>query len=146
MSVAAKETGAGTQAVHALVERGLVALEERAVRRDPLAGRDFVLSQPLAFTPAQAAAWEDIREGLAALGGPAAPGAGRRAYLLHGVTGSGKTELYLRALAEALAQGRQAIVMVPEIALTPQTIQRFAGRFPGRVAVLHSKLSTGRAL
>ncbi|HID85841.1 MAG TPA: primosomal protein N', partial [Anaerolineae bacterium] len=64
-------------------------------------------------------------------------------FLLHGVTGSGKTELYLRALGEVLAQGRQAIVLVPEIALTPQTIRRFAARFPGRIAVAHSKLSLG---
>ena len=71
------------------------------------------------------------------------PGGGRGVYLLHGVTGSGKTELYLRTLDEVLRQGRQAIVMVPEIALTPQTIHRFASRFPGRVAVLHSKLSMG---
>jgi primosomal protein N' (replication factor Y) len=64
-----------------------------------------------------------------------------RRVLLHGVTGSGKTEVYLVALAAALRAGRQAIVMVPEIALTPQTIRRFAARFPGRVAVLHSGLT-----
>lgn len=64
-----------------------------------------------------------------------------RRVLLHGVTGAGKTEVYLVAIAAALAAGRQAIVMVPEIALTPQTIRRFAARFPGRVAVLHSALT-----
>jgi primosomal protein N' (replication factor Y) len=64
-------------------------------------------------------------------------------FLLHGVTGSGKTELYLRALEKAVAAGRQGIVLVPEISLTPQTIRRFAGRFPGRVAVVHSKLTAG---
>src|SRR5947208_885612 len=64
-------------------------------------------------------------------------------YLLHGVTGSGKTEIYLRAIGLALRLGRQAIVLVPEIALTPQTMHRFAGRFPGRVALLHSGLSDG---
>ena len=63
--------------------------------------------------------------------------------LLHGVTGSGKTELYLRALAAILAQGRRALVLVPEIALTPQTVRRFAARFPGRVAVWHSELGEG---
>ncbi len=63
--------------------------------------------------------------------------------LLHGVTGSGKTEIYLRALAATLAQGRRALVLVPEIALTPQTVRRFAARFPGRVAVWHSELDDG---
>ncbi|MBI3744178.1 MAG: primosomal protein N', partial [Chloroflexi bacterium] len=61
-----------------------------------------------------------------------------------GVTGSGKTELYLRALDMAVAQGKRGIVLVPEIALTPQTIERFSSRFPGRVAVLHSRLSPGQ--
>lgn len=64
-----------------------------------------------------------------------------RRVLLHGVTGSGKTEVYLGAIEAALTLGRRAIVLVPEIALTPQTVERFAGRFPGRVAVLHSGLS-----
>ena len=69
-------------------------------------------------------------------------GAGaHRRVLLHGVTGAGKTEVYLAALAAALDAGRQAIVLVPEIALTPQTIRRFAARFPGRIAVLHSGLT-----
>ncbi|MDP3046392.1 MAG: DEAD/DEAH box helicase, partial [Chloroflexota bacterium] len=139
----AKEMGPGSQALNALAERGLVTLEERTVRRDPLAGRDFGLSAPLQLTPEQAVAWGELSLGLEDL--RQGPAAGRRpgAYLLHGVTGSGKTELYLRTLDGVLQQGKQAIVMVPEIALTPQTIHRFASRFPGRVAVLHSKLSMG---
>ena len=64
-------------------------------------------------------------------------------FLLHGVTGSGKTEIYLHAIAEVLKQGRQAVVLVPEIALTPQTIRRFSARFPGKVTVWHSELSDG---
>ncbi|MEM7134693.1 MAG: primosomal protein N' [Chloroflexota bacterium] len=64
-------------------------------------------------------------------------------FLLHGVTGSGKTEIFLRAIDETLAQNKQAIVLVPEIALTPQTVARFAGRFPGRVTVIHSGLNQG---
>lgn len=71
------------------------------------------------------------------------PPAASRPFLLHGVTGSGKTEIYMRAIDFALEQGRQAIVLVPEIALTPQTVRRFAARFPGRVAVLHSRLTDG---
>ena len=64
-------------------------------------------------------------------------------FLLHGVTGSGKTELYLRGIAEVLKRGQQAVVLVPEIALTPQTIRRFAARFPGKVTVWHSELGNG---
>lgn len=67
----------------------------------------------------------------------------RRKFLLHGVTGSGKTEIYLHAIAEVIAHGRQAIFLVPEIALTPQTIRRVAQRFPDQVAVVHGSLSTG---
>src|SRR5262249_29230200 len=65
---------------------------------------------------------------------------------LHGITGSGKTEVYLQALAAVIAQGRRGIVLVPEIALTPQAMARFAGRFPGRVALLHSGLTDGERL
>jgi primosomal protein N' (replication factor Y) len=75
--------------------------------------------------------------GRAAAGEPVAP------LLLEGVTGSGKTEIYLRAVAETLRLGRQAIVLVPEIALTPQTVRRFAARFPGQVGLIHSRLSDG---
>ncbi len=66
-----------------------------------------------------------------------------KTFLLQGVTGSGKTEVYLRAITEVLAQNQQAIVLIPEIALTPQTVERFTGRFGNQVAVLHSRLSTG---
>jgi len=69
--------------------------------------------------------------------------AGDSPILLHGVTGSGKTEIYLQALAAVIAQGKRGIVLVPEIALTAQTVLRFASRFPGRVAIIHSALSTG---
>ncbi|HXB14568.1 MAG TPA: primosomal protein N' [Solirubrobacteraceae bacterium] len=79
---------------------------------------------------------------LAALRDGRSPDAGAPASaLLHGITGSGKTEVYLRAAEEALAQGRGAIVMVPEIALTPQILARFTARFPGTVAVLHSRMT-----
>ncbi|HEY6379874.1 MAG TPA: primosomal protein N' [Candidatus Dormibacteraeota bacterium] len=88
---------------------------------------------PPPLTAAQQAAVAPLLEALAARE--------HRAVLLHGVTGSGKTEVYLAAIAAALAAGRQAVVLVPEISLTPQTIRRFAGRFPGRVALLHSGLT-----
>ena len=85
------------------------------------------------LTPDQAAAWRAIAERLAA--GDPSP------VLLHGVTGSGKTEVYLRAVAWCLRQGRSAIVLVPEIALATQVVRRFIARFPGEVAVLHSALT-----
>jgi primosomal protein N' (replication factor Y) len=134
-----KATGASFHTIQRLAEKGLVRIEEREVRRDPLAGRVFPVTQPPTFTPAQERAWQVILQGLEGL----AQGQPNRPILLHGVTGSGKTEIYLRTLAEILQQGKQAIVLVPEIALTPQTIHRFASRFPGNVAVLHSKLSLG---
>ena len=73
-------------------------------------------------------------------------GAKSGVFLLHGVTGSGKTEVYLRAIAGAVARGLQAVVLVPEISLTPQLTARFERRFPGMVAVMHSALSTGDRL
>jgi primosomal protein N' (replication factor Y) len=97
------------------------------------AGTSGEAESPPSLTDAQRAAAVPLLGAIAA-------GTHRR-VLLHGVTGSGKTEVYLVAIAAALAAGRQAIVMVPEIALTPQTIRRFAARFPGRIAVLHSALT-----
>jgi primosomal protein N' (replication factor Y) len=92
---------------------------------------ETIAETPLVLNPDQLQAWQALE--------PAVKSGGFHAFLLHGVTGSGKTELYLRAIEEVLKQGKQALVMVPEISLTPQTIQRFRGRF-GDVAVLHSHL------
>jgi|GEM_PF-5796 len=89
----------------------------------------------------------DVAAGAASAPPPPAGEAGRGSksglFLLHGVTGSGKTEIYLRAIELTLAQGRQAIFLVPEIALTAQTVRRVAARFPGQVAIVHSRLSEG---
>jgi len=85
--------------------------------------------------PEQDQAWQAIATDLEDPGG--------RPFLLQGVTGSGKTEIYLRAAQRALEQGRSAIILVPEIALTPQTIRRFGARFPTTLAVMHSRLSAG---
>jgi primosomal protein N' (replication factor Y) (superfamily II helicase) len=134
------ETGANLQDVKALAELGLVDLGEAEVWRDSLAGQDFVPVDPPDLTADQVDACEVIFQRIRQ---PAAVDRGGDVFLLHGVTGSGKTEIYLRVLSETLAQGRRAIVLVPEIALTPQTIRRFAARFPGRVAVWHSELSEG---
>ncbi len=122
--------------LRALQGAGLIRLEERVRFRDPLAGRSYPPSAAPVLTGEQEAVWQQIwQRGFQA----SPPGK----FLIHGVTGSGKTEIYLRAIEEALQQGRQAIVLVPEIALTPQTVARFAGRFPGRVTVVHSGLSVG---
>jgi primosomal protein N' (replication factor Y) len=120
-----------------LAEKGAVALERKAVRRDPLARRTILPSKPLPLMPEQADALRQIVGMLDSSGGAPKP------LLLFGVTGSGKTEVYLQAIAYALGQGKGAIVLVPEIALTPQTVQRFAARFGRRVAVLHSALGEG---
>jgi primosomal protein N' (replication factor Y) len=121
-----------------LEERGLIALGEAEIWRDPLATIDFVPSQPPTLTKDQASAWEEIREII-----QKAPTERILPILLHGVTGSGKTEIYLQAVAETISVGRGAIVLVPEIALTPQTVRRFLARFPGQVGLLHSQLSDG---
>ncbi len=112
---------------------------------EPLAGADGLPDAegqaylqpepPLTLTPAQAAALAPVVEALEN------PALRPRTFLLHGVTGSGKTEVYLQAIARAAAKGQQAIFLVPEISLTPQTVQRVHARFPGRVAVTHSGLS-----
>lgn len=123
--------------IRAALERGWITAAEQVTRRDPFAGEAVRPAAPPVLTPQQRAALEAIGQELAA------PGALRRPVLLHGVTGSGKTEVYLRAIAQVAEQGRQAICLVPEIALTPQIIQRFRGRFGAAVAVLHSALSAG---
>ncbi len=130
------ETDATLDTLRDLQAAGLIALEEEVIWRDPLAGREFKPDQPPDLTADQERAWAAILEGI----GKAEPGP---AFLLFGVTGSGKTEIYLRGIAEVLRRGRQAVVLVPEIALTPQTVQRFAARFPGKVTVWHSELSDG---
>lgn len=125
--------------LRALTAKGLLEIEEREVRRDPLANRPhrLIAEEPPLLTYRQSVAWRAILDGFQS--------PDPKPFLLHGVTGSGKTELYLRSIARILKEGQQAIVLVPEIALTAQTVDRFAARFPGRVAVRHSKLTTGEA-
>ncbi len=119
-----------------LLRAGVITMQEEIFVRDPLLGRTFPCDAPPALTSEQEAVWRTIlTQGFERPGGAA--------FLLHGVTGSGKTEIYLRAIAETLRRGRRAIVLVPEIALTPQTVARFAARFPDRVTVIHSGLSQG---
>ncbi|MGI6368340.1 MAG: replication restart helicase PriA [Anaerolineae bacterium] len=118
-----------------LQSHGLVETVSRQVWRDPLAGKVFASVVPPQLTVDQAEAWSVLLQGLEEQ--PA------RTFLLQGVTGSGKTELYLRAVQRVLEQGKSAIVLVPEIALVPQTIQRFGARFPDTLAVMHSGLTPG---
>ena len=138
-----KLTQATPSALSELVQAGLIRIEDRVARRhDPLSGYQIAHTDPLPLSPAQSAAVQSISAACAA----AEPGRPGRVFLLHGITGSGKTEVYLQVLADILAQGRRGIVLVPEIALTPQATSRFAGRFPGRVAILHSGLTSSERI
>ncbi len=134
-----RQAGANLADLRRLEALGQIALEEREVLRDPLSGQEYPPEAAPSLLPDQDSLWGAIRPQIA----QAARGTSPPPILLHGVTGSGKTEIYLRAVAETLAQGRQAVILVPEIALTPQTVGRFLRRFPGKVGVVHSKLSAG---
>jgi primosomal protein N' (replication factor Y) len=166
---------AGTTAatVRKLEDLGLVEIVSQISERDPYAREHILPSEPLVLNPAQSVALEKIKAALQSAAGilpadltslPSKEGEVPRksmiflqdagstssgtTFLLHGVTGSGKTEIYLQAIAHALEQGKGAIVLVPEISLTPQTVERFKARFSAGklqtlVAVLHSHLSTG---
>jgi primosomal protein N' (replication factor Y) (superfamily II helicase) len=141
----ARDAGADHSTVRSLERRGLVLLENAAEpARRPSLERVGARAGVVEPTGAQRAALEAIVARLPAAGEHAPSrngGSERRPLLLHGVTGSGKTEVYLRAVAAALERGRSAIVLVPEIALTPQTAGRFVERFGDSVAVMHSRLS-----
>ena len=127
------QLGFGHAIIKALVGRGLVAIEEETVARDPFAAMTPAPVTQVTLTRAQAAALEQLKR---AVTDP-------RPFLLHGVTGSGKTLVYIELLREVLQRGRGAIVLVPEIALTPQTVARFRSHFGDNIAVLHSALSDG---
>jgi len=127
------------QTLRALEKRGYVTLREKAVARDPHGDEQFIASTNLVLNLEQMVALRAVEEALVRPE-PARP------ILLHGVTGSGKTEIYLQGIRAVLARGKTAIVLVPEISLTPQTVERFKSRFSegqDMVAVLHSHLSEG---
>jgi primosomal protein N' (replication factor Y) len=140
LAQARQRVGCGKAVADALVSKGLANIELIEVKREPISYESITPSYPLPLTTAQKSAFNSIQSSLM----PAVKGYNPpTVFLLHGVTGSGKTEIYLQALDEAVRLGKRGIVLVPEIALTPQTIERFASRFPHKVAVLHSKLSLG---
>jgi primosomal protein N' (replication factor Y) len=128
--------GAGAAALRVLAARGLLRLETTEEERRPVALRAGAAPEPaLRLTPAQEACLAPIR---------AAIEAGRfESFLLHGVTGSGKTEVYLRAIEAAAARGRRALYLVPEIGLTPLLARSLRARFGDRLAILHSRLTAG---
>ncbi len=125
-----------TQAtIHTLKEKGFVNISSDTVARNPLNNAKFVRTAPLELMTQQRDALATICKSIDSLTPPV--------ILLHGATGSGKTEVYLQAIQHGLESGRGAIVLVPEISLTPQTVERFRGRFGDNIAVLHSHLSNG---
>ncbi|EAC7883898.1 primosomal protein N' [Listeria monocytogenes] len=115
-----------------LVDLGLLSVQEKVVSRDPYENHQFEKSESLQLLPDQQTACEKI---IAATD--------QETFLIHGVTGSGKTEIYLQTIEAKLKEGKEAIVLVPEISLTPQMVERFKSRFGSEVAVLHSALSSG---
>lgn len=121
--------------VSSLEKKGLIYLENITVMRDPIKKTGEKLSKPPKFTEEQEYAAKRIKEYI--------DKKEHGKILLHGVTGSGKTEVFMNVIDETVKRGRQAILLVPEISLTPQTVRRFVSRFGDRVAVFHSGLSMG---
>ena len=121
--------------VQTLVKRGIVEMYFRDVRRDPLGGAELPDLDEFELTPAQANALKEIEISIAS--------GSYAAFLLHGVTGSGKTEIYIRAIRATLAQGKSAIMLVPEISLTPVFSRRLRACFGDQIAIFHSSLTTG---
>ena len=136
------ESGCNLADLQELDERELIVLRETEIWRDPLQrveSRELEINQVGTLTPEQHNAWQEIEKAFREI----AEGKPVKPFLLDGVTGSGKTELYIRAAQETIRRGKQAIILVPEIALTPQTVRRFLSHFPGQVGLVHSKLSEG---
>ena len=135
LNALAKAAGVSSSSIKGLEKKQFVRIQRRESLRDPLVGQIILPTEPLKLFPEQAAALEFIKQSIDTLKPPV--------VLLHGVTGSGKTEVYLQAMRYVLDQGKGAIILVPEISLTVQTVERFKSRFGDSVAVLHSHLSDG---
>lgn len=139
MTKACQEAGVSESVYRVLEQKGLVIVQSEEVPRDPHAGDTYLATSDLTLNPEQEIALQIICEA-------AREPSQARPVLLYGVTGSGKTEIYLQAIKDTLARGKSALVLVPEISLTPQTVERFKSRFAemqSGVAVLHSHLSAG---
>lgn len=121
--------------VKALVERGLLKEYKEESYRNPYQEKNYPQTSPLPLTYEQQTALESVQTVM--------ENKLHKVFLLHGVTGSGKTEVYLQSIQQVVDEGKEAIVLVPEISLTPQMVTRFKGRFGSNVAVLHSALSAG---
>lgn len=124
--------------IHTLLQKGILVEQRRQEKRDVFQLEDYTPTQPFYPTPEQAQALALLRE--------EEQKEGKRPILLHGVTGSGKTEIYMQLIEHVVMEGKQAIVLVPEISLTPQIMERFISRFGKRVSVTHSRLSLGERL
>lgn len=134
-----KEKAAVTDSpIHTLLQKGVLVEQRRQEKRDVFQLEDYTPTQPFYPTPEQAQALALLRE--------EEQKEQKRPILLHGVTGSGKTEIYMQLIEHVIMEGKQAIVLVPEISLTPQIMERFISRFGKRVSVTHSRLSLGERL
>ncbi|MBX7212154.1 MAG: primosomal protein N' [Verrucomicrobiaceae bacterium] len=134
-----KDVPRATTVMKPLLANGWITRSAVRVERDPFQDEEFLPTQPLTLTDEQRVVFDGVIKAINDV-------ATSRPALLHGVTGSGKTEVYLQAIAHVLAKHQTALVLVPEISLTPQTIERFKARFSDRkdrIAVLHSHLSDG---
>ena len=132
-----KQVGGSVSLLKTLERRGLIKIVRAETVRNPLSLQPVVSTTPLPLNPEQSKAFAEILKGLQSSENS------KQNFLLHGVTGSGKTEVYMQAISHVLESGKSVIVLVPEISLTPQTAARFIGRFGQRVALLHSRLSDG---
>lgn len=132
---ATEKLGISRQTIKEGEKQGWLTITEQEIYRDPYKERFFERTVPLKLTPQQELAYQKTRRAM--------DEEQATTFLLEGITGSGKTEVYLQSIAHALEKGKSAILLVPEISLTPQMVQRFKGRFGDEVAVLHSGLSQG---
>ncbi|MBS4177174.1 primosomal protein N' [Lederbergia citrea] len=130
-----EKTGSSQSTINTLIKKGVLSVSREEIYRDPYEHKHFNPTTPLPLTVEQKAAITPILNTI--------DSGDYKTFLLYGVTGSGKTEIYLQSIQNVLDKGKEAIVLVPEIALTPQMVDRFKSRFGDDVAVLHSALSTG---